>query len=98
MLLNSDVEEVDKEGKITKSTSKGSSDGKKSSPKTDPEDQTYKSKVGKLRNTLIMMDDLDSKQDPIEIINEEKDKTYNLLRKQSTTYKEGYFKETLIKA
>jgi Fanconi-associated nuclease 1 len=47
---------------------------------------------------LIETDNIDETLDPLEIIDEEKEKTYALLIKQATTYKDGFFKETLIKA
>ena len=68
MLLNSDVEEVDKDGKVTKSSSSKSNDSKKSTPtRTNifediiKQDLQYKKNLSKLRNTLIEIDDLDSK-------------------------------------
>lgn len=44
------------------------------------------------------MDKFDGIEDPQEIIDEEREKTYLLLIRQKTSYKKGYFKETLIKA
>lgn len=37
-------------------------------------------------------------EDPEAIIEEEKEKTYSMMTKQKTKHKDGFFKETKIKA
>jgi hypothetical protein len=47
---------------------------------------------------MIELSNIDVNEDAQQIIDQEKEKTYNLMTRQKTKYKPGMFKETLIKA